>query len=369
MGITNKRSGLDRFWRRHKEQAERWPVLQIEITSRCPMRCSFCPNKTLGRNWQPGDLPWEVYRDQVVPDLNRFELAYLQGWGEPLLHPHLWEMIALAQAAGCRVGFTTCGTLLTAENGNRLLDAGIALLAISFAGATPEVHESLRIGSDFRRLVANVERLAARRAAGQPPQLQLHFLMMRSNLSELPTFVRLAASLGADEVVATNLTYTPTPELDALRVFASEQPDPGHQALLAEAAQTAQQSRIKFRAYPLVMNPNVLECDAQPTQTAFVNCRGEVTPCVYLGMPVVTQSPRYFLGESHPIIPVSFGNVRQGLLATYQGKSRAEFNAAFRSRLAYGRSALTSAILGEAGNTVPPDPPSPCRYCYKLYGV
>jgi len=54
--------------------------------------------------------------------------------------------------------------------------------------------------------------------------------MMRPNMSELLAFVQLAASLGADEVVATNLTYAFTPELDALRVFGPRRigpPSPG----------------------------------------------------------------------------------------------------------------------------------------------
>ena len=73
--------------------------------------------------------------------------------------------------------------------------------------------------------------------------------MMRPNLRELPAFVRLAAGLGADEVVATNLTYAFTPEMDRLRVFAAT-PDPAHLALAAEAQAEADAARREMPHLP-----------------------------------------------------------------------------------------------------------------------
>ncbi len=333
------------------------------------MRCSFCPNKPLGAAWRHADLPWEVFRDHLGPHLGRFELIYLQGWGEPLLHRHLWDMVRLAKDAGCRVGFTSCGGLFTEENVARILAEGVDLVSVSFAGASAAVHQSLRVGSDFERLAANVRRLTERRASHgcAALNLELHYLMMRPNMGELPAFVRLAADLGADEAVATNLTYAFTPELDSLRVFGLA-PDPAHLALVAEAEAEAARLGIKFRAYPLTASDAVMECDAQPTATAFVNCLGQVTPCVYLGMPVVKPAPRYFEGVDRPLTPLSFGDVRDGLLAAWEGRPRKAFCAAFRQRKA---GAHTSLLFAVAEGELPamPLPPEPCQHCYKMLGV
>lgn len=365
-------SWVGRLLERRRGQAQtagRWPVLQIEVTSRCAQDCAFCPNQALASYWLRGDLPWEVYRDHIGPHLARFEVIYLQGWGEPLLHPHLWEMIGLAKTAGCRVGFTTCGELLDEENTGRLTDAGVDILSISFAGATQAVHESLRRGGHFRRLVANVENLAVRKTNGwaNMPHLELHFLMMRPNLHELPAFVRLAAGLAADEVVATNLTYSAMPDLDALAVF-GPQPETAHLTLVAEAEAEAQRLGLTFRAYPLVTNDNVLECDARPTETAFINQTGAVAPCVYLGMPVMGQIPRFVEGRICPLRPLSFGNVRDGLLAAWQGSPRRAFSRRFENRKAAGRSALLLAAVDGDALTLPALPEA-CRCCPKSLGV
>lgn len=368
MENPNQSSWFSRLLGKSK-RAERWSVLQIEITSRCPLHCSFCPNKSLGKNWLPGDLPFDVFRDFIAPDLGRFDLAYLQGWGEPLLHPHLWEMVRLAHTQRCRVGFTTCGGALDDTNCARLVDEGIDLLSISFAGATRETHDAWRVGSSFDKLAANVTRLVnARNARKSKLQIELHFLMMRANLRELPAFVRLAKSLGADQVVATNVAYTPTREIEALRVFANA-PDLAHQDLVAEAAEIAQEIKIKFNAYPLKMDPHVLECDAKPTEIAFVNHRGEVTPCVYLGIPVRARAPRVFDGADCAFAPVSFGNVRDGLVAVMQSQARAQFVQPIRKRKSAALLALAVASDETDSLIQIPAPPAPCRACPKMFGV
>ncbi len=276
-------------------------------------------------------------------------------------------MAHLAKEAGCRVGFTSCGSFLLEDAIMQIIDGGIDILSVSFAGATRATHESLRVASDFERLTANVRQLVeCRKVAHSGLFLELHYLMMRPNIAELPAFVRLAADLGADEVVATNLTYAFTPELDALRVFGST-PDPTHLALVAEAGREAARLGIKFRAYPLAVTDAVMECDAQPTDTAFINCRGEVTPCVYGGMPVVGSAPRYFEGEAYPLTPVSFGRVQDGFMAAWDGRLRKTFSAAFQRRRTAGYSALlVSATGGDAGEL--PAPPELCQHCYKMLG-
>lgn len=358
-------------WRGNRKKVERWSVLQIEVTSRCLLKCSFCPTKTLGRQWLYGDLPFDVYRDHIAPHLARFDLAYLQGWGEPLLHPNIWEMVQLAKAERCRVGFTTCGSekVLNEANGKRLLDEGVDILSISFAGATRATHEALRVGSKFDALCATVAWLAKERTARRHKLLlELHFLMMRSNLHELPAFIELAKSLGVDQVVATNLAYTPTLEMEAWRVFANS-PELIYQDSVAEAAEKAQRLKIKFTAYPLKLDTNVLECDAKPTDIAFVNHRGEVAPCVYLGIPVRDQAPRIFEGKDCAFAPTSFGNVRDGLIQAMQSRERREFVKPFRVRKNTALTVLTFALDGGDELLKLPAPPVPCRACPKMYGV
>ncbi|MEW5830352.1 MAG: radical SAM/SPASM domain-containing protein [Chloroflexota bacterium] len=346
-------------------------VAQIEVTSRCSTGCVFCPHDALSGRWVEGDLPLELYRDAIAPHLGLFELVYLQGWGEPMLHPDLWEMLGLAQDKGCRTGFTTNGSWLEDEQNRRLLDLGVNLISVSFAGTAAPIHESLRTNSEFSKLCRNFERLAAlkKRRGTDKPWLELHFLMTRANLDEFPALVELAASLGADEMVATNLTYAPSPALDRMRVF-GEQPRNEDVAILVQARQNAERLDLPLRVYPLQTEPRTLVCDADPLNTVYINHRGEVSPCVYLGLTVQGRIPRFYHGEAQPFDTISFGNVSGSLEQVLSGKARQAFTSAFERRnVSSSPLAIFTYMAGRDETAELPPPPVPCRHCYKMLGI
>ncbi|MBC8336731.1 MAG: radical SAM protein [Anaerolineales bacterium] len=346
-------------------------VVQIEVTSRCGTGCVFCPHDALSDRWVEGDLPLGLYSESIAPHLNLFELVYLQGWGEPMLHPHLWEMLEMAQQQGCQTGFTTNGTYLQDDQNRRLLDMGVNLISVSFAGTVASVHESLRTKSEFTKLCRNFENLAnlKRKNGVTNPWLELHFLMTRTNLTEFPSLVELAASLGADEVVATNLTYSPSITLDHQHVF-GEEPLLEDMEIVNQAKMNAERLNIPLRIYPLKEEPNTAVCDSDPVNTVYVNHRGEVTPCVYLGLTLDGQIPRFYQGESHPFDTVSFGNVCDGFTVALDGVEREKFVSAFKRRNV-GKSplAMFSYLAGDSGDNELSPPPIACQHCYKMLGI
>jgi MoaA/NifB/PqqE/SkfB family radical SAM enzyme len=371
-------SNVGNFFPKLKSQTNETPengrpfhAVQIEVTSRCSTGCVFCPHDALSDTWVEGDLPLDLYQKNIVPHLNLFELVYLQGWGEPMLRPDLWEMLGLAQEQGCQTGFTTNGTYLQAEQNRKLVDMGVDMISVSFAGTAATVHESLRTNSEFSQLCKNFESLAdlKKQNGADKPWLELHFLMTRANLSEFPILVELAASLGADEIVATNLTYSPSLTLDQMHVF-GEQPLPEDIEITNQAEQTAKRLNIPLRIYPLQSEPQTMVCDADPINSVYVNHRGEVTPCVYLGLTVQGQIPRFYQGEFHPFDTISFGNVCDNFPRALQGQERETFVTTFKNR-DVGKSplAMFTYLAGDTNEGELSLPPAPCQYCYKMLGV
>ncbi len=323
-------SNIGNFFPKPHPRADRkdgrpFKVAQIEVTSRCSTGCVFCPHDALSKRWADGDISLETYRDHIAPHLELFDLVYLQGWGEPMLHEGLWDMLELAQQKGCRTGFTTNGTWLQEEQNRKLVDMGVDMISVSFAGSAAPIHQALRTKSKFADLCRNFESLAnlKKQTGSTRPWLELHFLMTRANMDEFPALVDLAASLGADEVVATNLTYSPSLELDGKHVF-GDPPLGDDLDIIASARAVAERFNIPIRIYPLQTEPNTLVCDADPVNTIYINHRGDVTPCVYLGLTVQGQVPRYYRGESHPFDTLSFGNVRDGSAAGFAGQGAQE---------------------------------------------
>src|SRR4051795_12119448 len=137
--------------------------LQVEVSGACNLRCRMCLVRyapAVGR--REGALAYEDFLALVdsVPGLRRLTL---QGLGEPLLSPHLLDMIAHATARGIHVGFNSNGVLLSASVAEALVAAGTGHVHISLDGATAATYEDVRHGTghaprqgQFNRVVRNL---------------------------------------------------------------------------------------------------------------------------------------------------------------------------------------------------------------------
>lgn len=91
----------------------------VEITNRCNLSCSFCPKTKREMRTMTADefaLVLDRLRGHVT-------YVYLHVMGEPLLHPQLRQLMALAEERGMKICITTNGTLLP-QRGTELLHAG-----------------------------------------------------------------------------------------------------------------------------------------------------------------------------------------------------------------------------------------------------
>jgi len=358
-------------WIRGAPRARLLQAVQIEVTSRCGSRCEMCPRTAMGAQWPETDMAWETFEGigRVFPTA---EHVHLQGWGEPLLHPRLFDMITRAKAGGCRVGLTTNGMGLGLDTAKTLVDLQLDLLSVSIAGATQGTHERIRVGSDFSQILENVRQLLHLRSGGPShgPKVELSYLMTRTNIAELSQAVELASSLGVDELYATNLDYVVTPEHDRLRLFGC--PDIREEATrsVEEARRRARRVGLAFRSYPLDLE-EVTVCEAHPTKMLFVSCEGWVSPCTYLTLPRHTEVPRRFQGRQVSVPVVRFGNVRdRDVGEIWEGQSYRLFRQQFLRRETEAATRALVVATGDASYEADlPDPPEPCLTCHKLYGV
>ena len=80
----------------------------LEITNVCNLRCSFCP----GTRREKRFLSPEEFGILAGKLRSVTEYLHLHVMGEPLFHPQLAEILAIAQQLDFRINLTTNGTLL-----------------------------------------------------------------------------------------------------------------------------------------------------------------------------------------------------------------------------------------------------------------
>jgi len=91
---------------------KRFKKAYIEITNVCNLSCSFCA-KTRRANGFISVSDFEKIVEQVSP---LTDFLYFHLMGEPLLHPQLEQLLAVANAHNKRVIITTNGTLLSEKS-------------------------------------------------------------------------------------------------------------------------------------------------------------------------------------------------------------------------------------------------------------
>ena len=133
--------------------------LDIDITDRCNLRCPFCLRVSNPELIQNRMMSFDMFK-KIIDEGSRNGLygIKLNIIGEPLLHPGLCAFVEYCKEKGLiDVYFNTNAVLLNKRLANRLIDAKLDRLSISFEGCTKKVYESYRVGSDFDLVVNNIE--------------------------------------------------------------------------------------------------------------------------------------------------------------------------------------------------------------------
>ena len=132
------------------------PVVRLETTNACNARCVICPHHEMRRPITTMDQGLYTRLIDECAAAGCREL-HLHNFGEPLLDRRLEDRIAYAKGLGIRKVKIFCnGSLLTADRGRRLIEAGLDEIKVSFDGATREEFERIRTPLKFDAVVENL---------------------------------------------------------------------------------------------------------------------------------------------------------------------------------------------------------------------
>ncbi len=209
------------------QDIDRLAKLYIEPTNRCNLDCRTC----MRQGWEEGlgFMEFGLF-EKIISGLRSFETPpgiFFGGYGEPLSHPRIGEMVAMAKSVAGEVELISNGILLDEEMTDRLVAAGLDRLWVSIDGASPASYADVRLGDHLPEIIANLERLNARR---NKPELGISFVAMRRNIADLPAVLDLARRLGASRFSLSNIEpYTADMEKEVLygRVLFEPLPEGG----------------------------------------------------------------------------------------------------------------------------------------------
>ncbi|MBW2065072.1 MAG: radical SAM protein [Deltaproteobacteria bacterium] len=233
-------------------------TLQVEVTTFCNLDCSICLR---GRVDRPNRmLSFTDFRRIFDPSICNY--VGLHGWGEPLLNPELFEMIAYARSHRVVVNLTTNGTLLR-ERGEEILRSGLE--EIAFGVYDPKLLLNCLPAIQWFIRERNKRGL-------KTPRTYLDVTLHQGTRNSIRDLVQLASKAGIEAVIVHRLFDLYGVGSVAKCVSADDERE-----LFAQLREVARSSKIKLylpvkHSYPCRI----------VRRSVFVTVEGNITPCTYL---------------------------------------------------------------------------------------
>jgi MoaA/NifB/PqqE/SkfB family radical SAM enzyme len=206
--LKNPRRYFEEIGAERSAVAEAPPVcLYLEVTNRCNLLCETCP-RTFETLEPPADMSWELFT-RIVDQVPNVARVVLHGVGEPMLVKELPRMIRYLKDRGTYVLFNTNGTLMQRKQFQELIDTGLDELRVSLDAADRKTYAKVRGKDFFNRIVRDVGKFIdyQKQVGATAPRVSLWLTGLKETVDQLPEFVRLAATMGVEEVHLQRLVF------------------------------------------------------------------------------------------------------------------------------------------------------------------
>jgi len=153
-------------------------VIQVENTNYCNFHCTYCVTHSRHSTVkvQRGHMDLATF-ESVLDAHPRAVLCVIQGQGEPLLDPTLFEKIALARRRGLLTQIISNGSMLRPAMIDRLCREGPDIVLFSLDLVAPERLEAMRVGLRFGRVITGIAELTRARRGGRAMVIGLLSIM------------------------------------------------------------------------------------------------------------------------------------------------------------------------------------------------
>jgi len=177
-------------------------LVNSELTNHCTCRCPFCYTGKKGS--RPGGFAMVGLYEKLFWQIGRYTyLITLHGWGEPLMHRRLPEIIRLAHENRIFTVVTTNGNLLTRELSKEIITNRLDYLVVSVDGTSEESYQKYRIGGNFEVVMHNLRELISlkKEMGSSTPFIEWQFIVFKHNEHEMDAATRLSKEIGVDNIV------------------------------------------------------------------------------------------------------------------------------------------------------------------------
>jgi len=162
--------------------------IQLESVYGCNAHCTMCPVH-LHSERKKGTMSFDLFKyivDELHPYKDHITKFDLWGLGEPLLDMNLVKKVKYAKDKGFQnLAIATNADLLNSEIAMQLFQARLDTILFSIDGITKETHESIRINTNFLRIIENANNaILIRNQKNYKTRFVFRFIRQENNSDE-----------------------------------------------------------------------------------------------------------------------------------------------------------------------------------------
>ena len=169
----------------------------------CVLRCPLCPTGRGTLKRPRGKMAFDHFKklvDEIAP------YAYfldLYNWGEPFLHPQIFDMIDYANSQNISTKISSNFNYFDVNMAKLAVVSGLEELVISLDGADQETYETYRVGGSLDKVVVSIRSVVKQKELHHSPFpiLTIRVLLNRHNEGQIPAIRRLGRQIGVDSVL------------------------------------------------------------------------------------------------------------------------------------------------------------------------
>jgi len=174
--------------------------LFIDPINTCVLHCPLCGTGQGFKAREHRVLPYETFVKYLEPLAPYLYYVKLYNYGEPFLNPRLHDMVRFCSERKIITQVNSNLNVLTREQAEAVILAGLDRLVVSFDGITQEAYTSYRRGGDLAKVKEHLALFSEtkKRLNCSNPKIVLQYLLTKHNEQEYGRIKAYAESIGAE---------------------------------------------------------------------------------------------------------------------------------------------------------------------------